>query len=423
MKDFFTKNIGLKLLSVLLALLLWLTVMNVEDPAVTVTISDVPVQIVNDEVITSRGYRYIIESGEKIDIRVKGRRSVVDRITADDFVATADFSSFSSMKMVPIEIVCTDEHAQELTCTPKTDSMAIILEDESSVSKSIRIDREGSVKEGYYLYDFSTDTSLVTVNGAESQVAAVKDVVAVISLDGMKDTDDIVVSLYAENEDGERIDAKKITLTPETVTVHLTINPIKAIPLVVRTTGDPAQHYYIGEIEYAPKTVQVTADPIVLDRLMALDIAVPIDDADTDIEKQINLDEYIDEHYDNTGLKIVDQNKTMGIKIPVIKKSEMSLDVKPENVDVRGNDPQYQYTMTSGWLSKVLVRGKEEELANIEVSDFNLYIDVTGMTVGSYPIDLKSDYSGDLEIEPGRVNIAISEIVNVPETSAEIVEQ
>ena len=64
MKDFFTKNIGLKLLSVLLALLLWLTVMNVEDPAVTVTISDVPVQIVNDEVITSRGYRYIIESGE-----------------------------------------------------------------------------------------------------------------------------------------------------------------------------------------------------------------------------------------------------------------------------------------------------------------------------------------------------------------------
>ena len=53
MKDFFTKNIGLKLLSVLLALLLWLTVMNVEDPAVTVTISDVPVQIVNREVIVT----------------------------------------------------------------------------------------------------------------------------------------------------------------------------------------------------------------------------------------------------------------------------------------------------------------------------------------------------------------------------------
>ena len=176
MKDFFTKNIGLKLLSVLLALLLWLTVMNVEDPTVTATISDIPVQIINDDVIKSRGYGYTIESGEKIDVRVKARRSVVDRITADDFVATADFSSFSSMKMVPIEVTCTDEHAAEMTWTAKTDSMAIILEAEDSVSKSILIDREGSVKEGYYLYDFSTDTSLVSVKGAESQVANVKEV-------------------------------------------------------------------------------------------------------------------------------------------------------------------------------------------------------------------------------------------------------
>ena len=419
MKDFFTKNIGLKLLSVLLALLLWLTVMNVEDPAVTVTISDVPVQIVNDEVITSRGYRYIIESGEKIDIRVKGRRSVVDRITADDFVATADFSSFSSMKMVPIEIVCTDEHAQELTCTPKTDSMAIILEDESSVSKSIRIDREGSVKEGYYLYDFSTDTSLVTVKGAESQVAAVKDVVAVISVDGIKDTTDIEVPLYAVNEDGEKIDAKKITITPETVTVHLTITPIKTIPLAVRTTGIQAQYYYIGDIEYAPQQVQITADSIVLDRLMALDIAVPVDDADTDIEKQINLDEYIEEHYENTGLKIVDQNKTMGIKIPIIRMSEVSLEVKPENVDIKGNDPNYKYTTTSNWSSRVLVRGKEEDLANIEVSDFNFYIDVNGYLNGSYQLSLESDYVGNLYIEPGKMNVVIEEAVTETDITAE----
>jgi hypothetical protein len=45
------------------------------------------------------------------------------------------------------------------------------------------------------------------------------------------------------------------------------------------------------------------------------------------------------------------------------------------------------------------------------------------MTVGSFPIDLKSDYTGDLEIEPGKVNIVISEVVSEPDVSAEIVEQ
>ena len=104
MKNFISNNIGLKLLSVLLALLLWLIVMNVEDPAVTRTISDIPVQIINDDVIKSRGYGYTVESGEKVDIRVKGRRSVIDGITTDDFIATADFNSVSSMKMVPIEV-------------------------------------------------------------------------------------------------------------------------------------------------------------------------------------------------------------------------------------------------------------------------------------------------------------------------------
>ena len=101
MKNIISKNIGLKLLSVLLALILWLTVMNVEDPTITQTISDIPVQIINDEVIKSRGYGYTVESGEKIDIRVKGRRSVVTNITADDFTAVADFSAVSSMKIMP----------------------------------------------------------------------------------------------------------------------------------------------------------------------------------------------------------------------------------------------------------------------------------------------------------------------------------
>ena len=135
MKDLISKNIGLKLLSVLLALLLWLIVMNVEDPAVTRTIYDIPVQIVNDDVITSRGYRYAVESGEKVDIRVKGRRSVVDGLSADDFVATADFNSVSSMKMVPIEVRCKDEHESEVTWTARTETMAIILEAEGTSSR------------------------------------------------------------------------------------------------------------------------------------------------------------------------------------------------------------------------------------------------------------------------------------------------
>ena len=415
MKNFISNNIGLKLLSLLLALLLWLTVMNVEDPTVTKTISDIPVQIVNDDVIKSRGYGYTIESGEKLDIRIKGRRSVVDHITADDFTATADFSSVSSMKMVPIEVNCTDEHAAEMTWTARTDSMAIILENEETASKSIRLDKTGDVKEGYYLYECSTDTSLVSVKGAESQVANVKEVVAQVDISGLKDSTDMELPVYAVNSEGERIDAKKITLVPDTIKVHITINPIKEVPLSVRTNGEPAQYHYIGEIEYAPQQIQVTAEAEVLEKLTALEVDVSVDDSEEDIEKQVNLEEYIERYYRNLGLKVVDQNTTMGIKVPIIKMEEQSLEIKPEDIVLTGTDDEnFEYTVSMGWLSKILVRGKAEEMTNIEASDFNLYVDVTGIVEGSYSLDVRSNYMGSLVIEPGKMNVSIVEKEHAP---------
>ena len=414
MKNIFLHNLGLKLLSALLALLLWLTVMNVEDPTVTATITDIPVQIVNDDVIKSRGYGYTVESGEKVDIRIKGRRSVVDNITAEDFVATADFSAFSSMKMVPIEVNCTDEHAAEITWTARTDSMAIVLESEDTASKSIRIDREGSVKEGYYLYECTTDTSLISVKGAASQVANVKEVVAKVDVEGINDSADLEIPVYAVDGDGEIIDAKKLTLVPDTVNVHLVVNPIKEIALNVYTTGNPGLYYYAGDIEYAPETINVTASAEVLNNLEQLDVEVKLANAEKDIESQINLEEYIEQYYRHLGIKVVDSNGAMmGVKIPIIRMTEITLDIKPEDVNIIGTDEKLKYTIQPqmyGFVPKLVVRGRAEDLENAEASDFGLFINVTGLGKGSFSLQVECNSEGkDMILEPGKVNIVIEE--------------
>jgi len=413
MKNLIMHNIGLKLLSVVLALLLWLTVMNVEDPAVSKTITDVPVTIVNDDVIKSRGYGYTIESGEKVDIKVKGRRSVVDNIVAEDFVATADFNSVSTMKMVPIEVSCVDEHAEDLEWVAKMDSMAIILEEELESSRNVRIDRIGEVKEGYYLYDYSTETSLVKIKGAQSQVESVKEIVAEVNIEGMKDSSSPEVALYAVNASGEKIDSMKITLEPETVKVNLTIYPVKTVALNVRAVGVPEDYYYLGEIEFAPKEIQVTAEESVLNQLETLDIAVNINGASEDVEKQVNLEEYVEKYYHQHNLKIVDQTATMGIKIPVIPMSSHIFYVKGEDINLKGADTEkYKYTVSTDIRSRVVVRGKAEEMTNIEISDFGLYVDVTGLIPAeSYMLDVVYDYDGTLMLETGQVWLKIEEVV------------
>ena len=412
MKNLISKNIGLKLLSVLLALLLWLIVMNVEDPAVTRTIYDIPVQIVNDDVIKSRGYGYTVESGEKIDIRVKGRRSVVDGITADDFIATADFNSVSSMKMVPIEVRCKDEHESELSWTARTETMAIILEAEGTVSKSIRLEKIGDVKEGYFLYDCSTETSLVSVKGAESQVATVKEVVADVKIDGIKDSGEVEIELYAVDTNNAKMDSKKITIVPDTIKVNLTVCPVKTVPLNVRAVGTPAEYCYLGDVEFAPAQVQITAEESILASLNEIVVDVSVYGASETINKQINLEEFFESTYKVKGIKLVDQNSTMGIKVPVLNMEEKSFDLKAEDIELRGKDEHHSYTMYFNWMSKVVVRGKIGEMTNVEASDFGLYVDVEGLEKGNHSIQVMSDYDGEYALEIGKINVLVDDLVN-----------
>ena len=421
MKNFISNNIGFKLLSVLLALMLWLTVMNVEDPTVTETITDIPVQIVNDDVIKSRGYGYTIESGEKIDVRVKGRRSVVDNITAEDFTATADFSTFSKMQMVTIDVKCKDEYAGELNWTAKTDSMAIVLEEEVEESRNVRFERKGEVKEGYYLYDLTTETTLIKVKGAKSQVEKVKEVVAEVDIEGIKDSTDLNVAVYAVDFDGEKIDSKKITLDIETIDAKLTVYPIKTVPLSVIILGEPAQYFYNGETEYAPKEIQVTGEENKLNLLESIVIDIDITGASEDIEKQVNLEEFLEETYKYMNLKLVDQTKTMGIKVPIVAMTEQFLELKPEDIEIVGKDEaKYTYTLTSFSNSRIVVRGKAEDIANIEPSDFGLYIDVNGMQPGKgYNAQILSDYDGNLIVQPGTILLTIEIIVNDTEDNPE----
>lgn len=70
-------NIGLKLLSVVLGFLVWLLVLNIDDSAVTRTIRDIPVNLVNTDAITSQNQLYTITSGDTVDIVVKGRKSLI----------------------------------------------------------------------------------------------------------------------------------------------------------------------------------------------------------------------------------------------------------------------------------------------------------------------------------------------------------
>ena len=169
-----TRNIGWKLISLVIAAVIWFAIMNIADPVVSETFTGIPVTIVNDEVITSRGYQYTVESGDKVDVICKGKRSVVYSLSASDFKAHADFNTLNSMYMAGITVECTADSAQDVILRQRTENMAVKLEDQEVAPFNVRVELIGEVREGYFCYDTQLSSSLVQVSGALSQVAEVK---------------------------------------------------------------------------------------------------------------------------------------------------------------------------------------------------------------------------------------------------------
>ena len=64
-----TNNIGLKIASVILAVLIWLVVLNVSDPDKTITISNIPITFINENAITGQDKVYEIASGKAATLK------------------------------------------------------------------------------------------------------------------------------------------------------------------------------------------------------------------------------------------------------------------------------------------------------------------------------------------------------------------
>ncbi|MBR6349043.1 MAG: hypothetical protein IKR67_00695, partial [Lachnospiraceae bacterium] len=70
-------NIGYKVLALVFAFVLWLVIVNLTDPTVSLTISNIDVEILNEDAVADGSHVYTIESGKVISVTVSGKRSIV----------------------------------------------------------------------------------------------------------------------------------------------------------------------------------------------------------------------------------------------------------------------------------------------------------------------------------------------------------
>jgi len=103
-----TNNLGLKLIAVVSAVLLWLLIMNTNDPETTFTISGIPIEFVNGSVLEENGLVYEVVGNKSVSVSVTTRTKDKDKIKAQDFKATAnlaDIYGLTSNVRISVDLV------------------------------------------------------------------------------------------------------------------------------------------------------------------------------------------------------------------------------------------------------------------------------------------------------------------------------
>ena len=117
MKEKQNKRWGLKLLSVLCAFLVWLGVVNVADPVMTSTV-EVPVEIVNGEVLEASGLTYEIIGKKTTTVSYEVKTTNAHRIRPADFRAYADMTDLWSVTgSIPVKVEVLN-HSEYLLSAP-----------------------------------------------------------------------------------------------------------------------------------------------------------------------------------------------------------------------------------------------------------------------------------------------------------------
>ncbi len=345
MKKTILNNFALKLLSVVAALVLWLVVMNISDYTVTVEINDIPVEQLNGDVLEELDKIYDVAKGDTVDIVVKGRRSIVEGLTAQDFRATADLSTMSITNTVQIFVTPKRTSiADEISITCVDNTMSLNLEEKVSLQFSVKVKTTGTTPEEYAVCTAQTSPNIVVVEGPKSAVEKITDVMVSVDVSYLDESAEKEGNIKLYDAYGEEITNSRIVLSQDTVKVALGVYPKKEVPVEVEIQGTPKEGYGVAEVIYQPQTIQIAGEPNkikYIDKIVIDDILVS--GLDEDLETSVNISDYLPEDVYSAM-----SSDEVVITASIEKLTTKKLEIKASDINLiqKAQDKKYKITLS-----------------------------------------------------------------------------
>ena len=384
MKNKLTGNLLLKIISIVAAFLFWLVIINVTDPTVSMTFYDIPVEVLNENVITSANQVYEIEDGNTVDVVVRGKRSFVETLDNGDFTATADLSELSSVNAVRIAVKLGKRSNSHVEVDWGNAVMKVKLEERITRKFKVVVESQGDLGENYVMGEMVAKPNIVEVSCGESKFKKIDHVGVMVTLNGESEDFEREYSPILYDEDGDALDSSNVTFSNDRIRVSTQVLTTKEVPIYVETFGTPAEGYRLVQTDYRPESIRVSGAAQALEKAVSIRIPIHVDGEKKNVEREVEVEDYLPD-----SLSVVGDTTTISVRCVIEKNGRRTFTLTPADIAVK-NLPQ-DCTMEfsdAAFKYSVVVTGEEHVLENLSLTDLGAYVDLNGLEAGSYTLEV-----------------------------------
>ena len=372
MKNKLLHNMGLKILAVLVAIIVWMVGVTINDTLDDVPFYNMDVQMVNTHVLTSKEKTYtIMNNTDSVRVTVRAPKSVLSNITRDSISVKADFMELTDTDTVPITVSINEKNLEKYIESIETDKGDVLLNIEDKRSKQLRIEvvKHGKLPEGYVTGKVNTETNMMSISGPKSSVEKVVRAVAEVSMDAVTSNVEIVSQITLLDEDGEEVNRSDIKKSIDSVKVTIPILQTKEVPISYSILGTPEEGYALnGNTSASVNTIVIAGKESSIDDIT--EIVIPsselnVGGAIESVETIVDIRKYLPADV-SLGDPGFDGKITLIAEVEPIRRKNISFDAGV--IQLLNKPDGFLVEALPGQQLKLSVVGLQQDLNEVDVA-------------------------------------------------------
>ena len=391
-----------KILSVLIAVVLWAYVIGVHNPPTIQTIHNIPIELLGTEDLTRRGLAIVEVNRQTVDVVVEGTRDDLIRYK-DQITAMANVLGFTVGDRHSVQVNAISNSTRLEIKEVRPANIRVTIEELVSVYKPITLTFTGDEPPNTEAGRISVQPEQIEIRGPQSLVESVSYVgvsVPFSQISGAGSTFTIPISIL--DEEGNVV--PNIGLSSETASISVTLFDTKEVPLVAEIIGEMSEDYEITTLDI-PETVTLRGNRSALAPIEFIE-AEPIDISEVHMTSQLPLrlilPEGVELARDSIGIHV-------NIEIEGILSGSFEYDSSTE-IEIQGLGEGLNASINTPTVT-LKIAGSEEVIDISKKEDFRLSVYLRDLIQGTHSVHVVVSHDKalyNLEITPEEVQITIS---------------